>query len=31
MRDFVGLETEVDEESRLALLEFSYNLTLGKV
>ena len=31
MRDFVGLETEVDTESRLALLEFSYNLTLGKL
>ncbi len=31
MRDFVGLETEVDDESRLALLEFSFNLTLGRL
>ena len=30
MRDFVGLD-EVDAETRVALLDFSYHLTLGKL
>ena len=31
MRDFVGLEDVMDEQSKLALIEFSYNVTLGKL
>jgi intraflagellar transport protein 140 len=31
MRDFVGLEGVVDDESRRDLIEFSFNLTLGKL
>ena len=30
MRDFVGME-DVDETTRTALLDFSYNLTLGRL
>ena len=31
MRDFIGLESILDASAKLALIEFSFNLTLGKL
>jgi intraflagellar transport protein 140 len=31
MRDFIGLESVLDESTKIALIEFSFNLTLGKL
>lgn len=31
MRDFVGLDGVMDEQAKLALIEFSFNVTLGKL
>jgi intraflagellar transport protein 140 len=31
MRDFVGMADDIDENTKFALLDFSYNLTLGRL